>query len=173
MTIVECEIPSASVLDRRVIQAAYFRDSYRAPLCRTHASVVDIFFGIFGHHPLWMKIVLIVRNRLARACGLDAPAASEILHVDLKPGYAVGDKIGVWPIFTLTETELIAGRDNKHLDFRLSVLREMDGETPSVVVSTLCTVHNMFGRVYLFVIVPFQKWGVRRLMSRAIIAGRL
>jgi hypothetical protein len=85
----------------------------------------------------------------------------------------VGDKIGVWPIFALTETELVAGRDNKHLDFRVSVLKETDGGTASVVVSTLCTVHNAFGKLYLFVIIPFHKWGVRRLMRRAIMAGRL
>jgi hypothetical protein len=91
----------------------------------------------------------------------------------MKRSYSVGDKIGVWPIFFLTETELVAGRDNKHLDFRLSVLRSTDGEIASVVVSTLCTVHNAFGKLYLFFVIPFHKWGVRRLISNAIIAGRL
>ena len=173
MSVTECDIPSASVLDRRLIEAAYFRDSYRAPLSRTRASVVDIFFGIFAHHPLWMKILLIVRNRIASFCGLDAPTASEIINIEIKSSYGVGDKIGVWPIFSLTETELVAGRDNKHLDFRLSVLRVADGETASVVVSTLCTVHNAFGKLYLFLVIPFHKWGVQRLISNAIIAGRL
>jgi hypothetical protein len=173
MSVVECEIPSASVLDRRLIEAAYYRDSYRAPLSRTRAGVVDIFFGIFGHHPLWMKVLLIVRNRVASVCGLDAPSALEILNPEIRSRYAVGDKIGVWPIFSLTETELVAGRDNKHLDFRLSVLKVTDGGTASVVVSTVCTVHNAFGKLYLFFIVPFHKWGVRRLISNAIIAERL
>ena len=173
MTIVECDIPSTSVLDRRAIDAAYFRDSYRAPLSREIASVIDIFFGIFGHNPMWMKIILIVRNRIATWCGLDAPTASEIVNLEIKGHYGVGDKIGVWPIFALTESEIVAGRDNKHLDFRLSVLKAGNGETASVVVSTLCTVHNWFGKLYLFFIVPFHKWGVQRLMSNAIIAGRL
>jgi hypothetical protein len=173
MTIVECDVPSASVLDRRLIEAAYFRDSYRAPLTRPHASVVDIFVGIFAHHPVWMKILLIARNGIASFCGLDAPTAHEILHPEFKRSYVIGDKIGVWPIFSLTETELVAGRDNKHLDFRLSVLRVTEGEAASVVVSTICTVHNAFGKLYLFFIVPFHKWGVKRLIARAIIAGRL
>ena len=95
MTVAECDIPSASVLDRRLIEAAYFRDSYRAPLSYTRASVVDIFFGIFGHHPMWMKILLIVRNRIASFCGLDAPTASEIINLEIKNSYRIGDKIGV------------------------------------------------------------------------------
>ena len=65
MTIVECDIPSVSVLDRRQVEAAYFRDSYCAPLSRARAGVVDIFVAIFAHHPMWTKILLIVRNRIA------------------------------------------------------------------------------------------------------------
>lgn len=173
MTVAECEIPSSSMLDRHAVDAAYFRDSYRAPLRDPNAGVVDIFFAIFGHHPAWMKFILIVRNRLASLCGLDAPKASEILHVDRHSSYRVGDTIGVWPLFALDERELVAGRNNKHLDFRLSVLKELDGATPQVIVSTICTVHNRFGKVYLFFIIPFHRWGVRQLMSRAMAAGRL
>jgi hypothetical protein len=170
---VACDIPSVSVLNRRTIEGAYFRDSYRAPLSRSNAGVVDIFHAIFGHHPAWLKVLLIVRHRIASLCGLDVPSASEVIEFEIKDRYAVGDKIGVWPIFWLSDTELVAGRDNKHLDFRLSVLKITDGETASVVVSTLCTVHNTFGRLYLFFIVPFHKWGVPRLISRAVAAGRL
>ena len=173
MSVVECEVPSSSVLERRLIEAAYFRDSYRAPLHQQRASMVEIFFAIFGHPPRWMKFALIVRNRVASFCGLDAPTAAEIMNPEVKSSYVVGEKIGVWPIFVLSPTELVAGRDNKHLDFRLSVLREVGGESCSVVVSTICTVHNRFGRVYLFFIIPFHRWGVQLLLSRAVNAGRL
>jgi Protein of unknown function (DUF2867) len=137
------------------------------------ASVVEIFFGVFGHHPLWMKSILIARNRVASFCGLDAATASELMKPQVKRSYNVGDKIGPWPIFNLTQSELVAGRDNNHLDFRLSVLKEKNGETTSAVISTICTTHNVFGRLYLFFIIPFHKWGVRRLISRAVAAGRL
>ncbi len=173
MAVEKCDIPTFSVLDRRLVEAAYFRDSYRAPLSRPRASAVEIFASLFAHHPVWMKMLLIARNAVASFCGLDAPTAREILHPEFKRSYVVGDKIGVWPIFSLSETELVAGRDNKHLDFRLSVLKVTDGATASVVVSTICMVHNLFGKIYLFFIVPFHKWGVKRLISNAIIAGRL
>ena len=172
-SIIECEVPATSLLARDVIESAYFRDSYRAPLAQPNASVVDIFFGVFGHNPIWMKRVLIARNRIALLCGLDAPAAAAIMNPEVKSSYRVGDTIGPWPIFALTQTELIAGRDNGHLDFRLSVLKEIIDGVPNVVISTICTVHNRYGKVYLFFIVPFHRWGVRWLMTRAINAGRL
>ena len=173
MPIEECDVPSLSVLDHRLVEAAFFRDSYRAPLTHAQSSVVEIFFAVFGHHPLWLKGVLILRNRAASLCGLDAPTVSEIMNPEVKRSYSVGDKIGPWPIFALTQSELVAGRDNKHLDFRLSVLKEANGETMNALISTVCTTHNVFGKLYLFFVIPFHKWGVRRLLSRAIAAGRL
>lgn len=172
MTVVECDTPLLSALDRRMVEAAYFRDSYRAPLSRPQA-VTDIFRAIFAHHPAWLKIVLIARNRIVRLFGLDSASASEILNFTSKDSYRVSDKIGVWPIFVLTDTELVAGRDNKHLDFRLSVLKVMDAGTASVVVTTICNVHNLFGKLYLFFVVPFHRWGVKRIISNAVGAGRL
>lgn len=173
MNVTECDLPPSSVLDRRIVNSAYFRDSYRAPIRNPRQGMVDIFFAIFGHHPRWMKGVLIARNWIAARFGLDVPKASDILNASRKEHYQVGDTIGPWPIFLLTETELVAGRDNRHLDFRLSVLRLAHDEVPSVVVSTICSVHNWSGKIYLFFIVPFHKWGVKRLISKAIIAGRL
>jgi hypothetical protein len=173
MNVVECDVPSGSVLSRELIERAYFRDSYRVLLSRRELGVVDIFFGIFGHHPPWMKLLLIVRNKVASLAGLDAPTAADILHVEIKDRYVVGDKIGVWPIFWLSEDELVAGRNNKHLDFRLSVLKVPDGERTSVVVSTICTVHNLSGKLYLFFVVPLHRYGVRKLMANALAAQRL
>jgi hypothetical protein len=173
MSIVACDVPSLSVLDRRQIEGASFHDSYRAPMSRARASVVEVFLGVFGHHPKWMRVVLVLRNWLASYFGLEVPTTAEIMVPQVEASYRVGEKIGPWPIFHLTETELVAGRDNKHMDFRLSVLKETSGENASAVISTICKTHNAFGRFYLTLVIPFHKWGVQRLMARAIAEGRL
>jgi hypothetical protein len=49
MGVVECEVPSD--LSHELIARAYFRDAYRVPLSRGDLGIVDIFFGIFAHHP--------------------------------------------------------------------------------------------------------------------------
>jgi len=109
MPVVECEIPVLSLLDRRQVETAYFQDSYRAPLGQGGTDVTDIFLAIFAHHPMWMKVVLMARNRVAALCGLDAPAASEILASAVRQDCRVGDTLGVWPIFALSQTELVPG----------------------------------------------------------------
>src|SRR5450631_2366180 len=173
MKISECEIPSGSALSREMIENAYFHDSYSAPLTRPDLGIVEVFFALFGHTPGWMKLLLIVRNAAARLAGLEAPTVAEIMQPTVREKYGVGDKIGPWPIFFIGGDEIVAGRDNKHLDFRLSVLKAMDGDAASVVVSTICTVHNVFGKIYLFFVVPFHRHGVRSLMSNAVAAKRI
>jgi uncharacterized protein DUF2867 len=104
---------------------------------------------------------------------LEVSTVAEIMKPSVRSEYRVGEKIGPWPIFFIGDNEVIAGRDNKHMDFRLSVLKTMDGDATSVVVSTICTVHNVFGKIYLFFVVPFHRNGVRSLMSNAVVAKRL
>jgi hypothetical protein len=173
MHVIECDVPPSSALSRDLIRNAYFRDSYRVPLTRPDLSIVEIFFALFGHTPFWMKALLITRNAIARRFGLEAPTVAEILHPAVRATYNVGDKIGPWPIFHISANEIVAGRNNRHLDFRLSVLRVMDGDAASVVVSTICSVHNFFGKIYLFFIVPFHRTGVKSLMFNAVTAKRL
>jgi hypothetical protein len=173
MHVIECDVPSSSALSRELIGNAHFHDSYRAPLARPELAIVDIFFALFGHTPLWMKLLLIVRNAAARLAGLEVPTVAEIMRPRVRETYSVGEKIGPWPIFFIGDNEIVAGRNNKHMDFRLSVLKAMDGDAMSVVVSTICTVHNAFGKIYLFFIIPFHRNGVQSLMSSAVVAKRL
>src|SRR3979411_295625 len=173
MRVIECDVPSSSVLSRELIANAHFHDSYRAPLARPELGIVDIFFALFGHTPLWMKLLLIVRNTAARLVGLAALTRDEIMRPTVKRESRVGEKIGPWPIFFIGDNEIVAGRDNKHMDFRLSVLKEVDGDALRAMVPTICTVHNVFGKLYLFFVVPFHRHGVRSLMSNVVVAERL
>jgi Protein of unknown function (DUF2867) len=173
MHVIECDVPAGSVLSRDLIRNAHFHDSYRVPLARPELGIVDVFFALFGHTPLWMKLLLIVRNAMARLFGLEVPTVGEIMKPVVRSEYRAGDKIGPWPIFFIGDGEIVAGRSNKHMDFRLSVLKAMDGDTMSFVVSTICTAHNVFGKIYLFLIVPFHRNGVQSLMSNAVVARRL
>lgn len=173
VTPVACAVPLSSGLRPHLVDAAYFWDSYRAPLRAPAPSVVELFFSIFGHHPGWIKAALLMRNRVAKLLGLAVPHDVDVLKASRQASYAVGDTIGPWPIYSITEHELIAGRDNRHLDFRVSIFRELTDGIPSVSVSTVCLVHNWFGKVYLFFVVPFHRWGVRYILRNALRAGRL
>jgi len=171
--VIRCGIPAESTLDRNFVDASFYRDSYRAPLSRAGAEPTDLFFAIFGNRPRWMKWLMILRNGVVSLFGLEAASVAEIMAPQRRARYSVGDKIEAWPIYSLTENELVVGRDNKHLDFRLSILRTPGSPREIVTVSTACVVHNLFGRAYLLFILPFHKRGVQFLIRSAAQSGRL
>ena len=173
MSVVACEVPAHSALGKELIERADFRDAYRVALDRPELGVVDIFFAIFAHRPAWMTLMLIARNKAVALAGLEVPTTAEIVNPARRDRYLVGEKIGPWPIFFLGPDELVAGRDNKHMDFRVSVMKQREGTVASAVVSTVCVVRNKFGQRYLSAVIPVHKFGVRRLMANAQAAHRL
>ena len=166
-------LPTTSLMDQAFVDAAWYRDSFATRHVTALPDVITCFIAVFGHRPDWMKQILIARNRLARAIGLAAPDRDEVLNFPHQASYRVGDCIGTWPIHALGPDEIIAGRDNSHLDFRLSIMRCQTPMGWQVRASTLCKVHNLFGRIYLVLILPFHRKGLQWLLDRALTSGRL
>jgi hypothetical protein len=94
MSVVECDVPRNSALGKDLIERADFRDAYRAPLGRSDRSVVEIFFAIVAQRPGWMNLMLIARNKAAALAGLEVPTTSEIVNMEQRDRYFIGEKIG-------------------------------------------------------------------------------
>ncbi|ALL14901.1 DUF2867 domain-containing protein [Caulobacter henricii] len=165
--------PDSSRLAEIFPTGAWFQDSYVAPLTRSDLSMPDLFFAIFAHHPDWLKALLMVRNRVAARFGLEVPSDADIRNPVQRADYRVGETIGPWPIFALWPEELVAGRDNGHLNFRLSISRQMGPGGPTVTVSTVCHPHGLAGKAYLLAVAPFHKLGVTGLLADAAAHGRI
>ena len=106
MHVVECDCPAGSALGQDTVRRAYFHDSYRATLARPELGIIELFFALFGHTPLWMKLLLIVRNAVMKMFGLEVPSPREIMRPAAKSEYRLGEKIGPWPVFYVAETLL-------------------------------------------------------------------
>ena len=91
------------------------------------------------------------------------------------PGQPNPGRIGLFKIYATYADEIVMGEDDKHLDFRVSVLRRPT--TPAaqgpadLILSTVVHCHNRLGRVYIFVIGPFHRAIVRSYLRRAARAG--
>ena len=173
MPIMACDLPAGTALDPDMLAHADFRDAFSVRLSQPGRPPAALFVAIFGHRPWWMKMVLIARHAIGSAFGLASSRPSDILSVTAGANPGQGGSIGGWPLFWLDEQELVAGRDNRHMDFRLSLMTIDRATGQDLVVSTLCRTHNRFGRLYLAAIIPFHRWGLRLLVRRARAAGRL
>lgn len=164
--------PSSSRLSGRLAEA-YYHDSYDAPLVRRHLEMHEIYIAILGHLPWWARLLIIARNAIVSLVGLHTESIAGVWRPKLQDRYAPGDKIVRFQLFDQDEREIVAGRDDKHLDFRVSVLRAHEDGVEKVILSTIIFAHNAFGRTYLCFVLPFHRLGLRRLMARAVAEGRI
>ena len=157
----------------RDLSGSYYWDSYEAPLRRDDLAMHEIYLALFAHHPRWARWLLILRGWIVAPFGLKRTKATDLDPIDIKPAYAVGEKIARFTLFGQNATEIVTGGDDRHLDFRVSVRKLTEHGKNFVVLSTAVAPHNLFGKAYLSIILPLHRFGVRTILSNAVDAGRV
>jgi hypothetical protein len=99
---------------------------------------------LFADPPAWFTILLAIRDRVMTPFGVKASHALE-----------AGDRIAFFPVLSRSADEIVLGADDRHLDFRASVLLRR-ADTTVVVATTVVRCHNLLGRLYLAAILPFH-----------------
>lgn len=82
-------------------------------------------------------------------------------------GPSAEDKVGAFPVELDTENEFVAGFDDKHLNFRVSVI----SQSGCVYLGTWVHTNNLGGRAYLFAILPFHVLIARNALKRVAQEG--
>jgi hypothetical protein len=109
-----------------------------------------------------------VRDAMVAGLGLKTTAQLNDLPESDKAA-----RVGIFRIYSSNSDEVILGEDDKHLDFRVSLLRRgpaNDG-THRLVATTVVHCHNRLGRAYIFVIAPFHRAVVKAYLRRAAQSG--
>jgi hypothetical protein len=166
------DLPAGSRLASQRARA-YYSESYEVPLGRSDLKMHEIYLAILGHLPWWARALIVVRNHLVSLFGLHAEPSANAWKPAIKDSYTPGEKILRFNLYSLDDHEIVTGRDDKHLDFRVSVMQVTEKGATKVVVSTLIFVHNLFGKVYLLFVLPLHKRGMRRLLAQAVAHGRI
>ena len=105
---------------------------------------------IIARFPGWVRFLVALRGLIVAPFGLRTSGPSNI------------DKIGEFPVESETREEVIAGFNDRHLNFRICV-RAQDGQ---VSLATWVRRHNLGGRLYLALIMPFHILVVRNALVR-------
>ena len=139
-----------------LLPGAQFIDAYRVTLAGTHPDAREAARQMLARPPAWVSRLLALRNAIVTPLGLKTGRETE--------GHA--DRIGMFPVQSATNDRLVLGFQDKHLDFRVvvDVLETAGGS--AATATTLVRTHNLLGRSYLAVILPFH-----RLIVRASLEG--
>ncbi len=144
-TVTPSRLPSESLLHGRVAPGD-FLDCFRVASSLDPRGAAEVIVDFPG----WASFLLAIRRVVTAPFGLsnDGPEAA--------------DKLGPFPVEIETAEEVIAGFDDRHLDFRISVF----ARAGSVYLATWVHRHNLGGRLYLAAIMPFHVLIARNALAR-------
>jgi hypothetical protein len=158
-------IPMESVL-YAAIPGSDFHDAFEAPLDDPTLSLIAILLRAFRTTPQWVGTLMSLRNSIVRPLGLKGDAGLSEVAEKPTDAYRIGDRIGIFTIMASSETELLLGIDDSHLDVRVSVMKRHAGDTSSFVLSSLVNIRNWLGRAYMVPVGRIHPFVVRAMMRR-------
>lgn len=118
--------------------------------------------------PKWFDGLFTLRNKIVSVFGLKTPSTAE-KSPDSENNLEPGTQAGIFKVFALSDHEIILGEDDKHLDVRVSLFLEQNGDRgKKITVTTVVKLHNRLGKTYFFFIKPFHCTVVPAIMKRNI-----
>ena len=162
-------VPSQSVI-ATAFKSMSLADAFAIQLPSDASTNPDVLARfIFSVQPSWIGALTNVRDAIVAGFGLKTAK-----HLATLAGDPTANRISIFRVFGATETEVVLGENDRHLDFRVSVLCT-PASPPStgnqLTLSTVVHCHNRLGRAYLSVIAPFHRQVVKASLRSAAIAG--
>jgi hypothetical protein len=169
LSVTPVEIPAESAV-ARFYELTNLADAYSVNLpASSITSPEQLARFIFSQQASWIKSLMKIRDALVAGFGLKTSA-----QLTAPDTHRQAERVGIFKIYNTTEREIVLGEDDKHLDFRLSVLCPVPAERTGerhLVLSTVVHCHNRLGRIYIFVIAPFHRVIVQSCLRRAARIG--
>lgn len=145
-------------------------DSYSIQLPRGTSTDPELLARfLFSHQPAWIGGLLKMRDALVAGLGLKTSR-----HLESLGEHDQASRLGIFKIYDRSSREIVLGEDDKHLDFRLSLLCAKPVATleeRSLILTSVVHCHNRLGRAYIFLIAPFHRMVVQASLRRAARVG--
>jgi len=139
------KLPNKSMITNELPSVDYW-DSFMARK-KTDETISEIRAKIFTL-PKWVSLLLKLRYYLfVKPFGLDT-GTHEL------------------PALFKNENEIVVGEDDKHLYFRISVMKKKVGTESEIYLTTVVKFNNMWGRTYFLLIKPFHNLVCKSLLNK-------
>ena len=146
---------------RSLLPGAEFADAFsRTVEDPTLDAIGAAHRAIEQQQPGWVRALMRLRDAIVRPLGLrtaDDPSLTRL------------KRIGLFPVISSTPERVVLGLNDHHLDFRLVIdVTALDARRREVVLSTLVQTHNLLGRTYLAIVLPFHRRIVPAMLARDV-----
>jgi hypothetical protein len=142
----------------------HYCDSYKVEIYKED-SIDNITTKIF-QTPRWADSLMRLRNALARLVGLDTGGYKRDTYIS--DYYHVGSRAVYFTVIDRNDNEILMAENDKHLDFRISVLMNRQSSDITIFLTTLVKFNNSLGRIYFLLVKPFHRIIIFSLLKRLI-----
>ena len=168
-TVKSIAIPPGTAI-HAALPGAQFFDAYEVADLHPTRTALQTWLDVVARTPRWTQQLMALRNRLVRLVGLKDLGQLHDAHPPAS-GHAPSDagsyRVGIFLIRHLSDTEVVLGQDDSHLDVQVSLSKHRPGNAPATLaVSTVVHIHNALGHVYMAVVTPFHRRIVRAMLQR-------
>ncbi|BAK73573.1 DUF2867 domain-containing protein [Arcobacter sp. L] len=153
--ILTSSLPSSSNINS-FISKIDFSDSYEIRL-KKDDDIKNIYLKFLLNSPKLVKYLMLLRNKIMSLFGFK----TEIINSNNIKDIQLGNKVGFFNIYFINEHEIIAGEEDKHLDFLVSFYKR----DTTLIVTTLVKYNNIFGKIYMTFVKPFHKIVVKNMLK--------
>jgi hypothetical protein len=140
-----------------LLPGAQFVDAFRVTVDGSGLDARQAAEKMMARGPRWVEGLMNMRNRIVAPFGLKTPHPAAAASADV---------IGIFPVVSQTPGRLVAGFNDRHLNFRVVVDVAASGQGQSVTATTLVLTHNLLGRSYLAIILPFHRLIARTMLRQ-------
>jgi len=134
-------------------------DAYRLVVNEQTLDAATAACRMFGRVSWWIRGLMMVRNFAVAPFGLKTGRDTKV---------SASRRIGFFPLLAETPERVVLGLDDKHLDFRVTVdVAALGNGQQQVTATTLVRTHNLLGRIYLAVVLPFHRVIVPAMLTQA------
>ncbi|WCN39432.1 DUF2867 domain-containing protein [Aneurinibacillus uraniidurans] len=147
-TIEEVALPERSLVEQ-AFSHIHYADAYKVTLPNELVCDVDSISRLFlASSPSWVARLMKIRDKLVNLIGLKTSKPADLQHITFEPG----SQVGIFRVINRSANEIVMGEDDRHLDFRVSILLEDRNGMKCATVSTTVYYHNWLGRLYFFIV---------------------
>jgi hypothetical protein len=167
------ELPYKSILNKDRNHYDYI-DLYQRPLVdkNNHIGPTEVGKAFFSSGPKWVGKLFGLRNKIVALFGLKTSGKitdrqAQLDNFKCEPG----EQLGLFKVFSKTNNEVVIGEDDKHLNFRVSLLLDQvpnDTDKKTLTITTAVKFNNWFGRLYFLPVRPFHKLIVPSMLKGII-----
>lgn len=153
--------PKKSILSTELNKLDY-TDTYEMAFHDPNEQVtpIDAMKAFFSAAPKWLEKMMLLRDKIVAKIGLKTSEEYGLDRTETLNQFngEVGQKIGQFEVFDKSDNEIIFGADDKHLNFRISILLTgSQNDYRKISLSTTVENHNLLGKFYFAIVKPFHK----------------